>query len=561
MNKMAKRLGAAMLCALGLAATQASADLRVNVENRSIISVDSASGQFYTDVNLIGAGDWLLNCSGLAGGDAPRTGIANLTGGAWRCAGQRSDAWRFSALVGSAVNANGKVAATHASQAIAPRGTVTGEAIVLVAGGANHNDADIDGMLDAGETIDYHYTVLNLGGRPLSNLALNDLAGAVACPQTSLAVGASMICTRQYAITAANVADTRVVNVVSVDAEDPDARALGAVDVLLTQNLAGHAGIRVFKSPSLIDDADANSMVSVGDRLRYTFVIKNSGAEALSSVNLFEPDPTRIDTPLVCDSLTLGGVAFGANGSGVLASNDLLQCTAEYTVRASDAAISQVLNLSEVRAQAPVAGLLIATGASTVVVPVPPMIGVSKVLESSVGIGPGPYAVHYRMVVWNYGITALENVQVTENLRQTFPLPVGFNVVSVTADGTGAANPGFDGELDTDLLNAAASTLAPGDFFTIDLRITVSPGDRPGPYLNQVIASGNDSLGQTVADVSVSGVDPDPDGDGIPDEQSPTPIIFNILPPPLWVPVSSPFALLALLLLVGVIAVRTRPRG
>ncbi|MCB1554850.1 MAG: hypothetical protein KDJ14_13665 [Xanthomonadales bacterium] len=426
-----------------------------------------------------------------------------------------------------------------------------GEGIVLVAGGAVHNDTDIDGVLDAGESIDYHYTVLNLGDLDLSALALTDVSGAVSCPQPTLAVGASMVCTRNYVISAADQTAGIVVNQVDVDGMDSLARDVAASDVLVSLNLAGRAGIRVFKSPRIIDDADGNSVTSVGDLIEYTFVIKNSGAEQLTAVNLTEPDPGRIDTPITCAAQTLGGQAFSGNGSGTLISNDVLLCTAQYTVRMSDADIRQVLNVAEVEGTAPIAGSVIGTAASTVVVPVPPIIGVSKAVISNSGAGLGTYAVHYMMVVSNLGVVALEDVQVEENLRLTFPLPVTFEVFDVQVSGTGAPNSGFDGELDTGLLDASVSTLAPGDSMIIDLFIGVRPGYDPGPFLNQVVATGHDSINQAVSDLSVSGTNPDPDGDGNPDEDEPTPIIFGVPVRLANVPAMSPLGLLGLLLAVA----------
>jgi hypothetical protein len=361
-------------------------------------------------------------------------------------------------------------------------------------------------------------------------------------------------------ISGADQAAGLIVNQVDIDGVDSAGRPVGATDVMVNLNLAGRASVRVFKSPRVIDDVDNNNVTSVGDRIGYTFVVKNSGAETLNNVNLFEPDPTRIDTPISCSPTTLAGAPFSGIGTGSIGSTDLLLCTAEYTVRDSDASIRQVLNVAEVRAQAPVGGTVIATASSTVVVPVPPQIGVSKALVSNEGIGPGPYQVRYLIVVENFGTVALQQVQVTENLRQTFPLPVTFSVVSVAVDGTGVANPAFNGISDVNLLLGPQSTLAPGASFMIDLRLSVSPGQMAGPFMNSVIASGSDSINQSVADVSVVGMNPDPDGNGDPDEDEPTPVIFNVLIPPTNVPVDSPIALLALLLLVGLAGIRLQLR-
>ncbi len=545
-----RRSIASILLAGTLAGPLQASDLRLEVDALAGVLIQNRSSIALAPVALHAGTGWRLDCPGQGQGEGVAA-LASLPGQATRyCAGDASRAERFSAVAASAVRTDGGSASSHASRTLLQG---VGESIVLVAGGAVHADTDADGVLDAGESIDYHYTLLNLGDFVLSDLQVVDESGAVGCPGTTLAVNASMVCTRSYAITAGDQAAGLVINQVDVDGVDSLGRGVGATDVLVSQNLAGRAGVRVFKSPKIVEDADANGVASVGDLIRYTFVIKNSGAETLGSVLLSEPDPTRIDTAIVCSATTLEGAPFAGNGSGSLLSNHVLTCSADYTVRASDAAIRQVLNVAEVNAVAPVAGTVIATAASTVVVPVPPVIGVSKDLISSTGEGPGPYAVHYAIVVGNYGTTALFDVQVEEDLRRTFPLPVGFTVTSVTVTGSGAPNPGFDGVSDTSLLDAAASSLTPGDAMTIDLRLSVSPGVLPGPYFNQVFASGRDSIDQAVADASVSGMNPDPDGDGIPNENSPTPVAFNVQPP-IAIPAGGPLALVALVLLLAATA-------
>lgn len=553
--------GRALLAAAGLGlffAPVMAADLRVVVDGGADLLVENRSTSSLAEIGLHPGSGWAIDCPG-APGSGSLARLGSLAGQSQqRCAGEATAAQPRSAVVAAARRADGSAALSHASRTLL---LGPSESIVLVAGGAVHNDTDTDGILDAGETIDYHYTLLNLGALDVSSLVTVDEFGAVTCPQTTLAVGASMICTRSYTLTPADQTAGLVINQVDIDGVDTLGRNVGATDVIVSQNLAGRAGVRVFKSPRVADDVDGNGVTSIGDLIRYTFVIKNSGAEALSSVTLFEPDPSRIDTPIVCAATTLAGASFAGNGSGGLGSTDVLLCSADYTVRPSDAAIRQVLNVAEVTAIAPVAGQVIATAASTVVVPVPPVIGVSKALVSNVGIGPGPYTVRFAIVVGNYGTIPLQEVQVEENLRQTFPLPVAFSVVSVAVQGTGAPNPGFNGISDTGLLDPAQSTLVPGDAMTIDLVLSVSPGVLAGPFLNQVIATGRDSINQSVADASTAGMNPDPDGDGIPNENEPTPIIFNVLPPPVNIPSHSPLGLLLLALAVGLAAFRLRLRG
>ena len=246
-----------------------------------------------------------------------------------------------------------------------------GQGIAVLAGGGIHVDGNTDGLLQVGGSINYHYTVLNVGSLALSALAVVDFDGAVTCPST-LAVGASMVCTRVHALTATEAGAGLVFNHVDLARVDANSDPVIAGDFVVTQNLGGDAGIRVFKSPSLFDDVDNSGVASIGDVLRYTFVIKNDNAQTLTSVNLVEPDPSLIVTPITCNPTTLNGQPSAALGSAVLLSNDVELCQADHTVTAADAASGSADNLAEATAQPGIGGPVQGTGASAVVIPAAP---------------------------------------------------------------------------------------------------------------------------------------------------------------------------------------------
>lgn len=543
------------------------------------------------------------------------------------------------------------------------------EGIVVLAGGAIHQDTDANGLLDAGETIAYHYTVINAGDLELSMLALSDGFGAVTCPQTTLLPDQHMICTSTHVVTALEQTDGAVINTAIVTGQGSDGRAVQASDELVTRNLAGSAGVRVFKSPRLLTDVDASESTTLGDIVRYTFVLKNDNADTLTAVTLSEPDPSRIDTPISCEATTLAGAPFSGNGSGSLAASDAVRCSAEYAVRASDVAAGEVQNLAELRATAPGPRTIFATGASLIVVPpaqitldkqivsgnpyaevgdviqysylvrntggaslpgpvtvdddrtavtCPPLSGIGdgdavfdvgeEILCSAsytvvqgdletanvvnvavasagstdstpdtatavfigaparIGVskrarsisGQPPYTVIFDMQVSNYGPVTLYDVQVDENLQQTFPAPVIFSVVSVVADGTGVANPGFNGVTDTGLLLPAMSSLAPGASIDIQLQLQVAPQGQSGPFQNQVEATGVTATEVVVTDISTNGLTPDPNLDGVPDEETPTLVSFPV--DPLNIPVGSPLGLALLALMMTLFAFVRLPR-
>ena len=177
-----------------------------------------------------------------------------------------------------------------------------------------------------------------------------------------------------------------------------------------------------------------------------------------------------------------------------------------------------------------------------VVLPPTPVIGVAKqvvstVLEPSGSFGANTARVTYNIVVANIGTVPLEQVQLDENFNSVYGAGT-FQVVSVTFDGgatTVAADAGFDGidGSNTTLLADAAGTptgtLAVGATSTFQLIVDVDSSNPnltpalPGPYDNQVTATATDAAGNPTSDLSDSGTDVDPDGDGDPNEDNGSP--------------------------------------
>lgn len=341
--------------------------------------------------------------------------------------------------------------------------------IVLIAGGV-HTDSNSDGLLDAGEVIDYQYTLVNVGTLPLAGLSVADLAGAVSCPQATLSVAQHMVCTRSYALDGADATAGEVLNDIQVTGSDSLGQAVAGGDVVVHLNLQARAGIRVFKSPLLLDDGDGNGFASVGDTLLYTFVVKNSNAEALSAVALTEPDPSLIDGPIVCEATTLGGAAFALGGG--LASLDTAVCTAPYTIQPSDGAVGQVVNLVQATGQAAIAGGVKGTGASLVLLPGESSLVLTKT-AAPLSVLPGG-GVTYTITVLNSGSLPLSDVEVID------PVPAGLTGFAWTC--AGAACPNASGS------GAIAETIAHLPIggqvvYTVTATVTQSP---PSTIVNEV---------------------------------------------------------------------------
>jgi len=336
---------------------------------------------------------------------------------------------RDATVVVAAREADGTLRQRTARFMLAPAATPD-QGIVALLGGGVHIDGNGDGLLDAGEVIDYHYTVLNLGTLALTGLAVDDIDGAVTCPSAGLAVGGSMVCTGQHLVSAAEATDGFVLNDVQVLGTATDGSPVQASDMVLRMDLGGSADVRALKSPLLGDDADGSGYASAGDRIDYTFVIKNSGGQALTAVDLVEPDPSLIDAPISCAATSLAGQPFSGLGTGSLAASDAVLCQASHVITPAEASAGVAENLAEVSGQPGVGGPVSGAAASAVVIPLPASVALTKALLSESGSLPG-IAEPGEMLT--YGIR-LVNSGGADALNVAVVDPLDPNVVFVSAD-------------------------------------------------------------------------------------------------------------------------------
>lgn len=434
----------------GLFTVQAgAAGLQVATSDGASLGVRTAAGEFGFTVRNDGPGrldqvrlrsdrQHPVSCADLtAQGRHFAFGESLQAGDSVQCMGQSREPARSRAgnVAVIARDASGNPVSRQATFA-QPAAVMPQQAIAIVTSGAVHNDTNGNGLLDPGETIAYHYTLLNLGTLALSGLTLTDIGGNVTCPQSTLAVNASMTCTRSYSITVSDQANGMVVNQIDLRGVDSGGGPILAGDLVVSLDRGGNAGIRVFKSPFLLDDADNSGYASAGDRLRYNFVLKNSGGQTLTAVNLVEPDPSLIDTSITCNTSTLAGRPFGALGSSSLQSNDVVLCAAEHVVTAAEGSAGVVRNLAEVSGQPGIGGPVYGSGASAVIAPTLANVSVVKALVGESGSRPGiaepNELLTYQLTLSNSGGATAFNVGLVD------PLDVNTSFVSASNGGVEA---------------------------------------------------------------------------------------------------------------------------
>lgn len=164
---------------------------------------------------------------------------------------------------------------------------------------------------------------------------------------------------------------------------------------------------------------------------------------------------------------------------------------------------------------------------------IPGVIGVAKSVSTPILNADGTYSITYKVVVKNLGVGAMGNISVVENLSATFPTPTTYTITAfptVTPAGTGLTlNGGFNGSTQTSITAPTSSSIGGGRTDTITFTVKVKPNGYFGPFNNTVTISGNNG-GIAVTDSSTTGNNPDPNGNGKPNdpgENIATPVTFT----------------------------------
>ncbi len=179
-------------------------------------------------------------------------------------------------------------------------GVTAGITIVKTTNGTDNNVAPGPSVA-VGSTVTWTYLITNTGNVTLTNVTLtDDKVGAVGCPQTTLAPGANMSCTKTGTAVAGQYTNMGTVTGTppvgpNVSASNPD-------------NYFGSApGIAIVKNTNGTDNNVApGPYVAVGSTVIWTYVISNTGNVALSNIALTDDKVGAI----TCPATTL---AVGAN--------------------------------------------------------------------------------------------------------------------------------------------------------------------------------------------------------------------------------------------------------
>jgi len=156
-------------------------------------------------------------------------------------------------------------------------------------------------------------------------------------------------------------------------------------------------------------------------------------------------------------------------------------------------------------------------------------IGISKDFISA-----GPNIVSFKFTITNFGNQTVSNLGILEDLNSVYGVGNFIHTTDptfVSGSPTLNYNSAFNGNTNTAMLNSG-SYLDPGESTTFLIsHIVTSLTDQGlgvGIYENQVTVLGTDPAAAPMSDTSTDGDDPDPNGDGSPDEMVPTQFNLNL---------------------------------
>ncbi len=143
----------------------------------------------------------------------------------------------------------------------------------------------------AGSTIAYSFVLTNVGNVSLTAVGVSDpKVGAVTCPVSSLAPGATTTCAKTYTLTQADVNAGTVTNTATASGTPPTGAVVTATDSVTT-SIQRTAGIALDKQAGTPTGSRAGSTIP------YSFVVTNTGNVTLNPISVSDPLVGTITCP------------------------------------------------------------------------------------------------------------------------------------------------------------------------------------------------------------------------------------------------------------------------
>lgn len=318
----------------------------------------------------------------------------------------------------------------------------------------------------AGQPVVFRYLLTNTGNVSLSAVqpveqafSGTDPLGALSCSGSTLAPGASLVCTAPYTATQTDIDQGGFTNAANATATAPGNRPIIAAMSTATVTAAQSPALTLTKTSS------PASVTAAGETVAYKFAVRNSGNVTITGISVSESAFTGA-----------GAVSAIACPVTTLAPAQTTTCTAAYTVTQADIDQGSITNTAQVTGTDPAGASLPAvfSSATVTVAQVPGLTIVKTATPTQVG-APGT-VVHYTFQVGNDG-----NVTVT-----------GITVKEVSFSGTGPTS----GSNSIENPACPQTSLAPGASMTCTADYTVTQADiDSGSIRNIAVATGTDPVG------------------------------------------------------------------
>jgi len=179
---------------------------------------------------------------------------------------------------------------------------------------------------DVGDILTYEFDVANTGSVTLNNIVIaDDLIAAVSCPVTTLAPGASTVCTANYSVTQDDIDVGEVVNNASLSADPADGSTLA--------DQPSQAVVEANQQPELSLDKRAitANYAAVGDVLSYEYEAVNIGNVTITDLSVSDDRIASVSCPVTA-----------------LAPGESTICLADYIVTQDDIDAGNVTNIASI---------------------------------------------------------------------------------------------------------------------------------------------------------------------------------------------------------------------
>ncbi len=337
-----------------------------------------------------------------------------------------------------------------------------------------------------GETIIYDYAVTNSGNVGLVEAITieDDVIGTIACRPggTALPSGDTFTCQGSYVVTQADLDRGFITN--NATAQTTFGSGADVTDVV-SPNADATVPAAENEALDVVKEMTSNTTPVVGSILPYRIVATNSGNQTLSGVSIEDP----LIPVLTCEVVPAVGPVVPAPVNVVLAPNDALRCTGNYTVTQADIDAQEIVNTATANGTDPQGETVDGTATNTQAVtpPVTTMNVLKEIVPAPI-LGTDPafsqpgQQITFRVTVTNTGNITLQTATITDD-RTVVPTSCTVGPIAPGASDNSCEFTYTVTQADVDVLNTDGTSFFGG--FTNIARVSAVPNNPDLPVIEE----------------------------------------------------------------------------